>query len=89
MTEKIEDMRWMISNRADKLWDEGMEISSALRFDDVKVALEHLIEGHFMVSNMWKPEFVRGVSLASIDWLLKATEAEEVVYEINKPRVVA
>ena len=83
LTRKIEDLRWMIANRANKLWSEGIKSDPLLEFDRVKVALENLIEEHFMVPNMWEPGFVETVSIDAIDWLLDTADVEEIVYEIN------
>ena len=83
MTDKVEELRWLIADKADEIWSEGIKTDPLLRFDRVKVALENMIEENYMVPNMWEPEFVRGVDIRNVKWLLDSVDATEMLYELN------
>ena len=87
MNGKVEQSRGLISTRANQLWQKGVEYDPRLKFDYVKVTLEHLIEEYFLVPNMWEPSFVKDVSLVAIGWLLDTVDAMELVCEVGGGRV--
>ena len=88
MTDKVEDLRWMINRRANQLWDDLIKIDPLFmsRFDRVKVALENMIELNFMVPNMWAPDFVKTLNLSNVKWLLGKVNVEDMAYLLEKER---
>ena len=83
MNGKIEQLRGLMAARADQLWRECITIEPLTPYDRVKVALENLVEGHYMVPNMWAPDFLAGVSIGSVTWLINAVGSRDVMDQIN------